>query len=217
MKKLILVLGVVVAAVLGLVLIQNPKLHVERSAVIPGTPDVAYGLVANFKGWRQWSPWDNMDPDIVRTYSGAEAGEGAIYTWTSKSDEVGEGRMTITSAEDDKRIDIKLEFLAPFQDVNSTIFTFAPEGEGTKVTWLMEGDKNFVEKAMGLFMDMDKMIGDSFEKGLGSMKDAATKEVERRKQEAEAKAAAEKAAAEAAAAAEGEAPAGEDAPEAVEQ
>ncbi|MCB9648218.1 MAG: SRPBCC family protein [Deltaproteobacteria bacterium] len=226
MKKLILVLGVVVAAVFGLVMIQSPKLHVERSAVVPGAPAVAYGLVANFKGWQQWSPWDNLDPAMERTYSGAEAGQGAVYGWTSKNDQVGEGRMTITEAKPDERIEIKLEFIRPFADVNTIIFTFAPEAEGTKVTWIMDGDKAFMEKAMGLFMNMDEMIGTDFEKGLNSMKDAAGKEVERLAKEAEAKAAAEAAAAAAAAAAETEggaeagaaAAAGADAvPEAIEQ
>jgi hypothetical protein len=38
------------------------------------------------------------------------------------------------------------------------------------VTWSMAGQNNFMAKAVHLFMDMDKMIGGNFEKGLAQMK-----------------------------------------------
>jgi len=38
------------------------------------------------------------------------------------------------------------------------------------VTWSMTGKNNFMAKAIHLFMNMDKMVGDQFEKGLAQMK-----------------------------------------------
>ena len=49
-------------------------------------------------------------------------------------------------------------------------FTFEPAGDQTTVTWSMEGKKNFMSKAIGLFMSMDSMIGGQFEKGLADLK-----------------------------------------------
>ena len=40
----------------------------------------------------------------------------------------------------------------------------------TMVTWSMFGQKNFISKAVCLFMDMDKMLGGEMEKGLASVK-----------------------------------------------
>ena len=37
----------------------------------------------------------------------------------------------------------------------------------------MSGKKNFMFKAMGLFMDSDKMVGGDFEKGLADLKSVA--------------------------------------------
>ncbi len=34
----------------------------------------------------------------------------------------------------------------------------------------MAGDRNFMAKAMCMFMNMDKMVGGDFEKGLAKMK-----------------------------------------------
>ena len=68
---------------------------------------------------------------------------------------------------------IKLEFLKPFAATNTATFTFTKTAEGTKTTWAMDGNNNFVSKAFHLVMNMDKMIGPDFERGLASMKAAA--------------------------------------------
>jgi hypothetical protein len=81
--------------------------------------------------------------------------------------------MTITDAEPDRKVAIKLEFMKPFQATNVTTFDLVPSSDGTKVTWAMEGRNNFVAKAMCIFMPMDKMVGGDFEKGLASLKQVA--------------------------------------------
>jgi hypothetical protein len=106
---------------------------------------------------------------MKQAYEGAAAGTGAVYTWVGNK-EVGEGRMTITESRPNDLIRIKLEFFKPFAATNTAEFTFKPEGNQTAVTWSMTGDNNFIAKAVHLFMNMDKMIGGQFEKGLASMK-----------------------------------------------
>ena len=106
------------------------------------------------------------------TYSGTAAGTGAIYAW-SGNDQVGEGRMTITESQPSERVGIHLEFLKPFASTSETLFAFQPQGDAVKVTWTMKGENNFFAKAFGLFMNMDKMIGGDFEKGLAQLKTLA--------------------------------------------
>jgi len=103
------------------------------------------------------------------TYGGSDAGVGATYAWSGNSD-VGAGKMTITKSTPGEEILIDLEFLKPFEAQNTTVFSFAAEGDATKVTWRMNGTNTFMGKAMGLFMDMDRMIGESFEQGLADLK-----------------------------------------------
>ena len=99
----------------------------------------------------------------------APAGAGGIYTWSGNK-EVGEGRMTMTESRPSDLIRIKLEFFKPFAATNLAEFTFKPEGNQTVVMWSMTGEKNFVAKAIHLFMNMDKMIGGQFERGLAEIK-----------------------------------------------
>jgi hypothetical protein len=125
--------------------------------------------VNDFHNWEAWNPWGKTDPAMKQTYEGAPAGPGAIYTWVGNK-EVGEGRMTITESRPSDLIRIKLEFFKPFAATNIAEFTFKPEGNQTVVTWNMTGQNNFKAKAIDLFMNMDKMIGGQFDKGLAEMK-----------------------------------------------
>ncbi|HVG61484.1 MAG TPA: SRPBCC family protein [Hyalangium sp.] len=190
LKKILIVVAVAIIGLVGLISTQPDALIVQRSATIQAPADIVFAKVNDFHKWSEWSPWEKLDPNMKRTFTGANAGLDAMYEWTG-NDEVGKGRMTIQESKPNELVRIRLEFFEPWPQTSTTLFTFAPAGEGTTVTWKMEGKHNFVSKAMCLVMDMDKLIGKDFEAGLASMKNAA---------EAEAKALAEKAAADAAAA-----------------
>lgn len=163
---LLSVLAVVVA-------VQPGEFRVQRTLVLPAPPSAVYEEVVSFHNWSRWSPWDKLDPAMKREFSGPDAGVGASYHWVG-NDEVGEGRMTIVEAAAPSRIEIRLEFLAPWQATNPTTFSFEPEGQGTRATWSMRGKNDFVGKAFGLFMDMDALVGGDFEKGLRALGQVAS-------------------------------------------
>ena len=142
---------------------------VERSTTIDAPPERIYPRIADFHRWRDWSPWEGVDPDLRRTYSGADTGRGAVYEWAGNR-KAGEGRMEITDAVEPARVGIDLQFLKPFKARNETVFAIRPEGSGSRVTWTMTGRRTLVTKIMGIFKSMDAMIGPDFERGLASLK-----------------------------------------------
>lgn len=148
--------------------------RIERSLTIDAPPSKLFALINDFHEWAHWSPWEKMDPSMKKTFEGPASGKGAVYRW-SGDDKVGQGVMTIQEAVADKRLEVELAFLKPFQATNRAIFTLEPDGSGTKVTWAMEGVRNFPMKAFSVFADMDKLVGADFEKGLQAMKDTAAK------------------------------------------
>jgi len=172
LKKLALAVVVLVAAVLVYAALQPDTFRVTRSATIDAPPDKVYPLIADFHQWRAWSPWENRDPTMQRTFGGADRGKGATYAWAGNR-EVGEGRMEITDATAPSRVTIKLDFLEPFEGHDVTVFDLVPQGNATQVTWTMYGPATFLTKLMGVFFSMDKMIGKDFEAGLEKMKTAA--------------------------------------------
>jgi hypothetical protein len=110
---------------------------------------------------------------MKRSYSGAEKGKGAVYAWTGNG-EVGQGSMEITDA-GPSRVALNLDFVKPFEGHNKVVFTLAPKGELTEVTWDMHGPSPYLTKVMMVFCDMDAMIGKQFETGLASLKAVSEK------------------------------------------
>lgn len=171
-QKILGALAIVIVLFLAVVLTRPSEFKVERSLVMNASPVAVFDQINEFKNWPKWSPWAELDPNMKITMSEPSAGTGATYAWTGNT-EVGEGKMTILESQAPAHVKMKLEFVKPFEAVNDTVFTLAPEGNGTKVTWTMSGHNGFMGKLMCLFMDMDKMVGGDFEKGLAKMQAAA--------------------------------------------
>jgi len=167
--KILVPVAVIVLGFLAIVAMQPADYRVTRTATIAAPAPAVFAQVNDFHNWQAWSPWEKIDPAMKRTYEGAPAGAGAIYAWVGNK-EVGEGRMTMTESRPSELIRIKLEFVKPFRATSIAEFTFEPRGDQTAVTWTMTGQKNFLTKAIHLFMNMDRMVGGSFESGLAQIK-----------------------------------------------
>jgi hypothetical protein len=170
MLTTILIAVAAIVVVLIVVIAKQPdEFRVTRKGSIAAPAAVLFAQVNDLHKWQAWSPWEKLDPALKRTFEGPSAGTGAIYRWVGNS-RAGEGSMTITESRPSELIKFRLEFLKPFKATNTAEFTFAPEGGQTVVTWSMFGRKNFASKAFGIFMNMDRLVGGDFEKGLASMK-----------------------------------------------
>jgi uncharacterized protein YndB with AHSA1/START domain len=173
-KKILLVLAVLIVVFVVVVLTRPDNFKVERSATIPAPPAAVFAQVNDLHKWKEWSPWAKLDPNAKETFSGPEAGKGASFAWSGNS-EVGEGSMTITDSRPNELVAFNLVFVKPFAGTSTAEFTFKPEGDQTNVTWAMSGRNNFIAKAIGLFMDCDKMVGGQFEQGFTNLKAAVAK------------------------------------------
>jgi len=172
-KKIALVALVLVVAVLAYAATRPDTLHVQRSASVKAPPEEIFPLISDFHRWASWSPYEKRDPAMKKTYGGAAEGKGAVYEWEGNS-EVGQGRMEITDA-DPSRITIKLDFIKPFEGHNVAEFALVPQGGAPNVAWSMEGPSPFIGKLIGVFVNMDTMIGKDFEAGLTNLKAMAEK------------------------------------------
>lgn len=179
MLKALAVIAVVaviaVAAVLAYAATRPDTFRIERAAGIQAPPERILPLIDDFRNWREWSPWEKMDPALKRAYSGAPSGKGAVYEWEGNN-KVGKGRMEIMDVSPPSRVTIKLDFLKPFEAHNTAEFTLTPRGGTTDVTWAMHGPNLFIGKVMSLFFSMDRMVGKDFETGLANLKTTAERQ-----------------------------------------
>ena len=168
------ILAIAIIAVLAYAATRPDTFSVQRSTTIRAPAEKIFPFINDFHAWTAWSPYETRDPDMKRIYGGALSGKGATYAWDGNRN-VGAGRMEILDAPAPSRVTIKLDFSRPFEGHNTAEFTLEPQGDATKVTWAMHGPALFVGKLMGLFIDMDKMIGKDFEAGLANLKVSAEK------------------------------------------
>lgn len=144
------------------------EFSVSRSIEIAAPPERITALLTNLREWRRWSPWEDLDPDMDRTYQGPESGVGATYAWRGSS-KAGSGRMEVLEAVA-THVGIDLLFQSPMQARNRIDFTLVPHGATTRVEWLMTGPQNLVMRLMGKVWSMDKMVAPDLERGLKQLK-----------------------------------------------
>lgn len=175
MTPFYIVLGigaVMITAVIVVLLLAATKpnrFRVERSIGIAAPAGKIFPLLEDLRQQRFWSPWEQKDPDMKRTYSGAERGVGAIYEWDGDRN-IGAGRQEIIAVTPSEKIEARIEFFRPMQASNRFEFLLEPAGNGTRVTWAIFGPMPFMSRVMSIFMSFDKMIGSEFEKGLSELK-----------------------------------------------
>jgi hypothetical protein len=168
-KTLLIVIALLIAAVLIVAAMRPDSFRTERSLDIAVPPEKLFPLIDDLRRWRDWSPYEKKDPMMQRTLSGPPAGVGAVYEWKGNKD-VGQGRMEIVESKSTELIRIQLDFISPFEAHNIAEFTLLPTASGTRVTWALSGPSPYLSKLIGLFMNMDKMIGQDFEAGLANLK-----------------------------------------------
>jgi uncharacterized protein YndB with AHSA1/START domain len=149
-------------------LMLSPKFSVSRSTVVQAPADKVYALVASPRQWKAWSVWNRRDPSMQIDYSGPDSGAGAVWAWKSRSE--GDGRMSFTAAEPNRRVVYELYF-PDFGTTSTGAFAFVPEpGGGTRVTWSIEGDFGRNPLARWFALLADNMVRRDFEGGLANLK-----------------------------------------------
>lgn len=175
MKKILILIPVAIVALIALVLIvaafQPDSFSIERSATLDATPAALYEQVNNHHNFEKWNPFSEEDPGVKNTFSGPDSGIGSACAW--EGGKSGKGISTITESKPNELVRFRMVWIKPMAGTSTVDFTFKPEGDKTFVTWKMYGPQIFPGKVCSLFMNMEKMCGLMFEKGLSNLEKTA--------------------------------------------
>ena len=158
-----------IAAILIYAGTRPDTFRIERTIRINASPEKIFPLINSFYQWETWSPWESIDPNAKRGYSGADSGKGAVYAWQGNKT-IGQGRMEILESTPFSKVVIKIDFTQPWPAYNTIEFTLEKQDDSVTVTQAMYGPSPFRSKLTGLFCSMDKMVGRKYEEGLASIK-----------------------------------------------
>ncbi|MGZ5279155.1 MAG: SRPBCC family protein [Pseudobdellovibrionaceae bacterium] len=167
--KILVGLAVIIGAVLIYAAVQPKDYLISREITVAASPDVVFPWINNSKKMNEWMSWSEMDPKMVLTYQGPEEGVDSISSWTSDG-QMGVGKATIVESIPNQLVKSKLEYTKPFEGTQIADMTITPAANGSLVKWSVTGENQFIGRLMCIFMDMDKMVGGSFEKGLARLK-----------------------------------------------
>jgi uncharacterized protein YndB with AHSA1/START domain len=167
--KISMGLAVIIAILLIVIATRPAEFHYSRSATIAAPPAAVFEQVNDLHKFQTWNPWAEIDPNATGTFSGPPSGVGSAFSWAGNN-EIGEGTMTLIESRPGELVRFRMDFRKPMAGTSTAEFTFKPDGDKTKVTWSMFGPNNFMGKAMSLFINCEKMVGDQFSQGLESLK-----------------------------------------------
>jgi hypothetical protein len=149
--------------------VASPKTYVvERRTVVAAPPDRVRAELDDLRRWQGWSPWEGLDTDLQRTYTGPPSGPGAAYAWTGNK-KAGRGRMEVRSSTPEA-VSVDVVFEKPFPSASTSTFSLLPSGGSTEVVWSMVGPRPLVLRLLGPVISMDKIVGKDFERGLAQLK-----------------------------------------------
>jgi len=171
-KTISIVVVLALAALLLYAAVRPDTFSVQRSLRIQAPAEKIHPLIADLHRFNSWNPYDRKDPSMKGRYRGPAAGPGAAYDFEGNS-QVGKGSIEIVQVQAPRQVTMQLRMIEPMEGLNRVDFTLAPQGDATEVTWAMQGRSPFIARLIGVFVDMDAMIGRDFEAGLAGLKTLA--------------------------------------------
>jgi len=143
---------------------------VKKEILINLPPSAVFTYLKFLRNFQNWNPFLKKDPQAQIKFSGTDGQPGFMLSWSGNR-EMGSGEQEVTKIIDGQRVEFVLRFKTPYRATNTGYFGVEAVGQGqTKVTWQMVGKTTFPMSLIGLFMNLEKIIGKEFQSGLNQLK-----------------------------------------------
>lgn len=176
--KILKILLFIVVALFGIYVVlcaMGPKkMAVTKSQLINASPESVFEEISDFSKWSAWSPWYKLDPNMASTIVGNPGEVGHGQSWKSEHKFVGNGSQKFVEVRPNEYIKSEMKLMGEDDTPSHSDFTLKPEGEGTMLTWSMDGgDVPFMARGMMKVFGFEKMLGEQFDSGLKGIKEIA--------------------------------------------
>ena len=164
LKYILVTLLVLVGIVLIIAAILPKTFHAGSELIVNRNANEVFDYVKQIKKQGEYDNWSRQDPNIQKEYVGEDGTVGFTYTW--KSDKVGDGKQVITNVIEGKRVEMDLYFDNSEEANKSFIAVDSVGPNQSKVTWQIDGKIPFLFNIFTLFYDMSE----DFNQGLVNLK-----------------------------------------------
>jgi hypothetical protein len=171
LKKVLIGFAILIAIPLIAALFMKKEYVAEREVVINKPKTEVYNYLKYLKNQDNYSKWNQMDPQMKKSYKGTDGQIGFVSAWESKNSDLGVGEQEITKIVEGERMEVALRFKEPFESNDIAYFVTENYSDNqTKVKWGVKGKMAYPTNLMMAFMDMEKMLGDDLGEGLNNLK-----------------------------------------------
>lgn len=172
LKYIFLLLLLFVLALSVYVSTQNGKFTIEKSRVIQLDKSTLFQYVNDFQNWKEFYGW--KDSNTATEISKNPADSTFFFKWKSNSDE---GFINRLSSNQKDSISQKIHW----NKINSDAFlTVKDTSNGTKISWKVSGELNFIDKISSIFSNkIENEIGSKLEKTLENLDKLLTVEIKK--------------------------------------
>lgn len=168
-KKVAIGVAVIVGLFLVFVALKSPDFRFSRQIIIQASPEMIFPHINNSQLANAWMPWKDSDPGVVMNYSGPEEGVGSMSSWDSKGN-MGTGQALVVESVPNEVVKTQLTYTKPMNMSQLAEISLKVVPEGTLVEWTVSGKNSFIGRIFCTFMNMEKMVGEEFTKGLNNLK-----------------------------------------------
>lgn len=168
-KKIVLGLGILFLGLCGYVATKSDQFLVTRELVVNAPAEKIFPYLNNSQKADSWMPWAESDPSVTMTYSGPDEGVGSRSSWDGQGN-MGAGEAVVVESVPNQTVKTKLTYTRPMEMDQMAELSLHPTSDGTTVRWTVSGKNTFVGRFLAVFVDMEKMVGGEFEKGLTKLK-----------------------------------------------
>lgn len=166
---------IIVAIPLIVALFVSKDANYSKSIAIDAPVHVVWKNVNSLADLDKWSPWNDRDPGMKKDWKGTDGTVGASQSWESDVESVGSGSQTISKIEAPNLLETDLNFYEPYESEAKAYVKLTADGGRTVVTWGFESEMPYPFNLMGLFMNLDEMLDEDYNKGLERLKQICEK------------------------------------------
>lgn len=168
LKVFLIGLLLVVGVYLVLSFLGPKHMETSRSITVNAPVEEVYRVAADYNIWPKWSPWQLRDPNMKNVITGDPMTVGHKMTWESETQ--GSGEQEIIELVPNSMVRTSLKFKG-WDGVSYASFILVPEGNGTKVTWTLDGGEvPFLMRGMMVIFGAIGSMEKDYDEGLASIK-----------------------------------------------
>lgn len=166
LKVILILLGILVAAVLIIPLFTPATAEVKAEIEIDLDAAKIFPLVASFENREAWDPWVSQDSTTLVSIDSKPGFVGSTYSWDGEK--LGTGKMEVVSVKEGTYIESSLWF-GEVETPSLVEWNFTPTEHGTNVVWSFSQETRYPVGRLGMIFGK-VFLKQSFDTGLSNLK-----------------------------------------------